>query len=714
MTVYKSVPEVHKEIVFVNTNTLPAESSSFKSPSASEEFDSSITTQDECMAVEALRQLAQLHTAPVNLPQTVVEYTTRFSCVHCNSQFSTLQLQQEHLSSCKYQHVCSVCGERFERSTDLDNHMVCHQVGRPHACRTCGNLFRSKSDLLNHTKCHRSSRTYNCSHCGITFLRPSSLTNHMKKHSHLETDINDKMQPIPPFRTLIFKRRECNSVNPVSVPNGSNLAAESGDEQILSGDHVPTDPLLISQIIHTPSEMFNNNSSVQELTGKDSKKPRIIRHVNDTSTKRRLTSRSMANGTDSTEQAVVKTEVDIKLEKNSRVNMNRPHVCPQCNKAFARSSALVSHARLHEDWWGSALECSKCEETFSDIDSLKQHQADCLGKVPTSAVVQAMLENCALLKKPSPPPALSKGKHICVYCNKRFITNQKLYRHMWIHRNKVYACSVCGLNFTDQPSLDGHCRVEHSGENAFKCQTCGQRFASRQVLCEHQRGVHRLAVFWCKICEKMFTSRSGYVVHVRIHTGERPYSCRYCRKPFRDTGTLRKHERIHTGERPHACPVCRRAFNQKVVLREHVRWVHAVKRISENKAYSCQLCRKVFPDHEALCAHIVEHSDKLAANAKGAAKKGTATKPPVVKSNPKRKRQKKTVRRIKSSSQSPAPEPKVVQVKTRNTSRFPAGQTYPHTFYPPSLTNTKNNQCDMCGATFQNRSTLLEHVRIHI
>jgi hypothetical protein len=33
------------------------------------------------------------------------------------------------------QHVCSICGDSFERKSDLGNHIVCHQVDRPHACR---------------------------------------------------------------------------------------------------------------------------------------------------------------------------------------------------------------------------------------------------------------------------------------------------------------------------------------------------------------------------------------------------------------------------------------------------------------------------------------------------------------------------------------------------------------------------------------------------
>jgi uncharacterized Zn-finger protein len=68
------------------------------------------------MAVEALRQLGGMFEsvpAPHQLPpQPAPEVATQFR-----------------------QHICSICGDSFERKIDLGNHIVCHQVDRPHACR---------------------------------------------------------------------------------------------------------------------------------------------------------------------------------------------------------------------------------------------------------------------------------------------------------------------------------------------------------------------------------------------------------------------------------------------------------------------------------------------------------------------------------------------------------------------------------------------------
>nr|CAD7610362.1 unnamed protein product [Timema genevievae] len=222
--------------------------------------------------------------------------------------------------------------------------------------------------------------------------------------------------------------------------------------------------------------------------------------------------------------------------------------------------------------------------------------------------------------------------------------------HMWVHRRKQYVCEVCGCAVTSQQGLDEHRHAMHPGENRHICFQCGKSFVSRQGLWEHGRvhGRGPPGVFHCQQCSKQFTSRQGFLIHNRTHTGERPYGCKFCTKAFRDGGTLRKHERIHTGERPHACPLCHRAFNQKVikkvhsvakswretatshgkrhalfsdtkvVLREHVRWVHAANKSNNDvpHIFSCQLCGQTLGDREELCAHIVQHSDQMAAAAK--------------------------------------------------------------------------------------------------
>ena len=260
---------------------------------------------------------------------------------------------------------------------------------------------------------------------------------------------------------------------------------------------------------------------------------------------------------------------------------------------------------------------------------------------------------------------------------------------MWIHRKTPFVCEICGIHVGDKETLDEHKRDIHPGESAYTCNECGKNFASRQGLWEHGR-IHANSMvthappLLCQRCGKTFASRQGHLIHMRTHTGERPYGCRFCWKAFRDGGTLRKHERIHTGERPHVCPLCPRAFNQKVVLREHVRWVHAARNTD-----GCQICGYVVADREALCAHIVKHSDELAAVARAAKKKkGT-----------------KTAARQEVSSVVPNASTSV-SVEENNEVNINHIENIPEI----KIEYT----CDMCGETFKERSELVNHVRIHI
>jgi len=276
---------------------------------------------------------------------------------------------------------------------------------------------------------------------------------------------------------------------------------------------------------------------------------------------------------------------------------------------------------------------------------------------------------------------------------------------MWIHRKRPSVCEVCGISLADRGALDEHRRTQHTGDTPYTCNECGKSFSSRQGLWEHGRrhaaqGT-RSCPFLCQHCGKGFASREGHLIHNRIHTGERPYGCRYCWKAFRDGGTLRKHERIHTGERPHVCPLCFRAFNQKVVLREHVRWVHAAR-----NSDSCQLCGYVSADREALCAHIVKHSDQLAAAAKAA--KG-------------REETSKTVgaKRVLNGVNSTELQA-LVPAEPYDATKFISSDGLPSES-PNSNMNSitvpdikVEYACVMCLEEFKSRTELLDHVRIHI
>nr|CAD7429060.1 unnamed protein product [Timema monikensis] len=612
----------------------------------SENIEPSTTTDDESMAVEALQQLGGGDLLYSNL-------NSLQHCYICGSKFHSRDSFQKHLSLCAETgmaaHTCSVCRETFIRKSDLENHLVCHQVDRPYACKICSTLFCRKAELQNHMTCHNVTRPLKCPQCGTDFQRLSSLTNHMKIHNY------------PPGKAVgLFELRS--DGKPVSMPSAQE------------GCH--------------PEEMFSTQSSEQDLHKAEDK---------------------------------------------------RPHICRHCGTAFARLKALQSHVRLHEDNWGAPLYCKRCEENFPDEISLNRHQLRCTGPMTLPhGNVNGSLQST---QNPTPPTGpytksfengvravetkTKLGKHCCEECEKRFATKQKLFRHMWVHRRKQYVCEVCGCAVTSQQGLDEHRHAMHPGENRHICFQCGKSFVSRQGLWEHGRvhGRGPPAVFHCQQCSKQFTSRQGFLIHNRTHTGERPYGCKFCTKAFRDGGTLRKHERIHTGERPHACPLCHRAFNQKVVLREHVRWVHAANKTNNGvpHIFSCQLCGQTLADREELCAHIVQHSDQMAAAAKALTISSVE--------NPNITKKELGEKTLTSETTPPSSTGMCADMATQASSATDSYITSKY-FVPngPITINkpeggvivsrikmeSRDYVCDMCGEGFALKEGLLNHVLVHI
>ncbi|KAK4875670.1 hypothetical protein RN001_012092 [Aquatica leii] len=327
------------------------------------------------------------------------------------------------------------------------------------------------------------------------------------------------------------------------------------------------------------------------------------------------------------------------------------NTCKKCNKSFKREKAFLSHLKLHSEV--PDIICINCEESFVDDECLARHMEQCKN-VSTWNASKSTFQ-----------------KYVCSYCEKAFSTKQKLHRHLWIHRRKAFTCETCAACFEKQSELDMHRLATHQSTTGYFCNECGKCFSSRQGLWEHNR-IHGPAnhPYKCEECSKAFSSRQGYLIHKRAHNDERPYGCRFCWKAFRDGGTLRKHERIHTGVRPHICPLCAKAFNQKVVLREHVRWIH-VSNWKPNKSdvFQCSLCEVTVTEKDDLCAHIVKHSDNMAAMA-----------------------------RNKIGSEETATS---VKNKLSTNVKIELGATVMH-------------KCDLCDEQFSSRKELTKHVQMHI
>ena len=86
-----------------------------------------------------------------------------------------------------------------------------------------------------------------------------------------------------------------------------------------------------------------------------------------------------------------------------------------------------------------------------------------------------------------------------------------------------------------------------------------------------------------------------------IHSGEKAFSCNLCEKVFKHKSNLNRHMVIHSGEKGFSCNLCEKAFAEKGTLKKHM-VIH-----SGEKGFSCNLC-KICKISEIICSEeLLEH-----------------------------------------------------------------------------------------------------------
>uniref|UniRef100_H0WK44 Zinc finger protein 496 n=1 Tax=Otolemur garnettii TaxID=30611 RepID=H0WK44_OTOGA len=141
-----------------------------------------------------------------------------YVCPNCGKIFRWRVNFIRHLRSRRERekpHECSVCGEMFSDSEDLDGHLETHEAQKPYRCGACGKSFRLNSHLLSHRRIHlqpdrpeqgasedageepgdtqeksESELGYQCCDCGKGFQRHDQLVRH-RSHFHPK----DKARP---------------------------------------------------------------------------------------------------------------------------------------------------------------------------------------------------------------------------------------------------------------------------------------------------------------------------------------------------------------------------------------------------------------------------------------------------------------------------------------------------------------------------------------
>ncbi len=196
--------------------------------------------------------------------------------------------------------------------------------------------------------------------------------------------------------------------------------------------------------------------------------------------------------------------------------------------------------------------------------------------------------------------ARHKTKFPCKKCDKVYNSKNGLWSNIRnIHASKL-DCDICWKSFLSRLQLDRHL-LKHKGESAYKklCRICNGKYVS---LSDHMNRVHmnkKRKRKTCLICNKSCCSLS---VHMMVHHKTKNiYTCNTCKKSFPNHIYLRLHTRIHNPDYKKTCTVC----NKKVAqMYQHMRTIHS--KIQEK--YSCHLCEKSYNLKGNLKRHLRSHT----------------------------------------------------------------------------------------------------------
>lgn len=115
-----------------------------------------------------------------------------------------------------------------------------------------------------------------------------------------------------------------------------------------------------------------------------------------------------------------------------------------------------------------------------------------------------------------------------------------------------------------------------------------------------------ICMFYSALCNFLIFSNSIFSYktsknlddHRKLHTEEKAFKCQFCSKVFSRKIQKITHERTHTGEMPYSCEQCDKKFRYRSALFVHSK-IH-----TGHKPYSCDYCEKTFSDSSNRNKHI--------------------------------------------------------------------------------------------------------------
>uniref|UniRef100_A0A8C6YIP2 PR domain zinc finger protein 15 n=1 Tax=Nothoprocta perdicaria TaxID=30464 RepID=A0A8C6YIP2_NOTPE len=406
----------------------------------------------------------------------------KFACEICNKMFYRkdvmLDHQRRHLEG-----VRRVKREEFEHSTE---NMVRYKK-EPSGCPVCGKVFSCRSNMNKHLLTH-GDKKYTCEICGRKFFRVDVLRDHIHVHFKDIALMDD------------HQREEFIGKIGISSEENDDNSDESADSE--------------------PHKYSCKRCQLTFGRGKE-----YLKHIMDVHKEKgygcSICNRRFALKATYHAHMVIHREnlPDPNVQKyihpceicgrifNSIGNLERhklihtgvkSHACEQCGKSFARKDMLKEHMRVHDNI--REYLCAECGKGMKTKHALRHHMKLHKGikEYECKECHRKFAQKVNMLKHYKRHTGIKD--FMCELCGKTFSERNTMETHKLIHTvlgtlwyqipTEKWTCSVCDKKYVTDYMLQKHIQLTHDKVEAQSCQLCGTKVSTRASMSRHMRRKH--------------------------------------------------------------------------------------------------------------------------------------------------------------------------------------------------------------------------------
>ncbi|CAH2062285.1 unnamed protein product, partial [Iphiclides podalirius] len=217
------------------------------------------------------------------------------------------------------------------------------------------------------------------------------------------------------------------------------------------------------------------------------------------------------------EDAIVKSESNVKVRKSARVKMKVKKECAEQSVGTVRAKRGPYNkggAKRVSKFKFRKLFCEPCGLKFASKQQSDEHKRDA---------------------------HRDSERFVCEICGKVFVHRASHYTHVRSHQPPRHACDRCDYRTCQKHDLVKHLRI-HTGVKMYQCEYCTASYHTSSNLTCHIRRYHeRVRRFSCPLCDRGFYDRTKLNRHLDSHNDIKRFECDVCHACFTRRCYWKKH-----------------------------------------------------------------------------------------------------------------------------------------------------------------------------